>query len=560
MSGAGEMMGVELPAELIHMAFQDLEEGLIHCDLDGRITAMDRLAEKILELRAVDLAEAGGHVGETGILRREDLEPVASGLKILNAPAVIRRNGERSRRILISAFPLTGEDGEVTGMLLALKPAPPVDPSSGIWKQWSAAILEQVSHDLQEGVGFVDLEGRFHFCSRALCDIVGLEPEMLLNRLLPSCIKPLGRPLLFLEALETTVKQGSWESDMEIEAGGFKKNVHATTKLVKDDMGQEAGISLVVKDVTDSVRYEGEVEEARHELSIIHGMLGNATDYYDMAGTMAGTLNDILRALRSEAGAVFMWDRELGGLRLHAGSGLTYRGSVRLEKEAGQGGALFQVFQENRPWLVHDTSALPIALEITGKRGRLRSLLAAPVRSGLASLGVIVVGHKQAEAFTQRQVETLLSMVSRVGLVFELARTFNSLQEKVEELGAARDLNRLLLTRLPGMVFQTDGEGRVIDVNRLAVDLLGTGEDDLIGRPFARIIRARDRGDWRQLAGETGAGESFQLDACLLDEGKSELAVKLTCYATGSPPDSWEGLLIVATPFPKGSKRAPSVS
>ncbi len=533
-------MDVDFPAELI--------QGLIHCDLDGRITAIDRLAGDILGLQGVDPAAVGGNLGETGILRREDLKPVAAGLKILDAPAVVRRKGGQDRKILISAFPLTDKGGEVTGMLLALKPAPHQEPLPGSWKQWSETILEQVCRDLHEGVGFIDLEGRFHFCNQALCDIVGLEPGKLINRLLASCVKPVGRPLLFLEALEATIKQGSWEGDLEIEAGGYKKTVLAVTTLVKDEAGEDAGISLVFKDVTDRKRFEEEIEEARHELSIIHGMLGNSSDYYDLAGTMANTLNDILRALRSEAGAVLLWDRARGSLRLQATSGLTYRGTVCLEEEAGRDRALFQVFQENRPWLVADTAALPAALEIAGKRGKLRSLLAAPVRSGMAALGVIVVGHKQAGAFTPHHVETLSSMASRVGLVFELARTFNSLQETVEELGAARDLNRFLLSHLPDMVFQVDGEGRMVSVNRAATELLGIGEDDLIGRPFARLIGTRDRGAWRRLAGEAGAGESFRLEAHLLDGDKNELVVELTGHAAGPPLVGAEGLLVMATP------------
>lgn len=538
---------MDLSSELIRMVFQDLEEGLIRCDLEGRIVDINRGAEAILGL---DNATMGGEsFAEAGILRREDLKPVAAGLKILNAPAVIRRSGGPERKILISAFPITGEGGEVEGMLLSLKPvSPEAGPAGESWKKWGTTFLEQFTRDLKEGVGFTDLEGRFLFANRTLGEIIGLETEGLRGRFLPSCVKPVGRPLLFLEVLESTIRQGHWEGELEIEVGGERKTILANTALVREEEGDEAGISLVVRDVSAFKRLREETEEYRHELSIVHGMLKYTSDYYDLAGTVTETLNHILHALHSEAGAVLVWDREGARLRIQSATGFTYRGTVRLEEETHKGRHLFRVFKDNQPWLVEDATTLKSKLEVEGKRGRLLSLLAAPVQSGAVTLGVVVVGHKQAGAYTLRHAETLTSMASRMGVVFELARTVNSLQEKVEELGVEREFGRSLLESMPSMVFLLDGEGRLATANRRAAELLGQSEDDWKGKPFARLICTRDRGLWRRLAGEVAEGKTFRLAAHMLDGDKGEVPVKISGRLMGSRVTGRNGLLVIATP------------
>ncbi len=538
---------MDFSSELIRMVFQDLEEGLIRCDLEGRIIDINRGAEAILGLD--NAAMGGGNFAEAGILRREDLKPVAAGLKILNAPAVIRRSGGRERKILISAFPITGEGGEVEGMLLALKP---VLSETGIagesWKKQGTTFLEQFTSNLNEGAGFTDLEGRFLFANRALGEIVGLDTEGLRGKFLPSCVKPVGRPLLFLEVLESTIRQDHWEGELEIEAGGEKKTILVNTALVRRKDGDELGISLVVRDISDLKRMKEETEECRHELSIIHGMLRYTSDYYDLAGTVMDTLNHILHALHSEAGAVLVWEREEARLRVQSATGFTYRGTVRLEEEAHKGRHLFRVFKDNQPWLVEDATTLKSRLEVEGKRGRLLSLLAAPVQSGAVTLGVVVVGHKQAGAYTLQHAETLTSMASRMGVVFELARTVNSLQEKVEELGVEREIGRCLAECMPGMVFLLDREGRLTSANRRAAELLGQRKDDWQGKPFARLICTRDRGAWRRLADEVAEGETLRLAAHMLDRDNSEVSVKLSGRLVGSRITGRSGLLVIATP------------
>jgi PAS domain S-box-containing protein len=539
--------GLDLSSELIRMVFQDLEEGLIRCDLEGHIMDINRGAEAILGLDNATLD--GENFAEAGILRREDLKPVAAGLKILNAPAVIRRSGSRERKILISAFPITGDSGEVEGMLLALKPVLPETGSAGeSWRKWGTTFLEQITRNLNEGAGFTDLEGRFLFANRALSEIVGLEAEELRGRFLPSCVKPVGRPLLFLEVLESTIRQERWGGELEIEVGGEKKTIQVNTSLVKEEEGDELGISLVVRDISALKRLEEETEEYRHELSIVHGMLKYTSDYYDLAGTVSDTLNHILHALHSEAGALLVWDREEGRLRLQAATGFTYRGIVRLEEEAHKGRHLFRAFKDNQPWLVEDATTLRSKLEVDGKRGRLLSLLAAPVQSGAVTLGVVVVGHKQAGAFTLQHAETLTSMASRMGVVFELARTVNSLQEKVEELGIEKELGRSLLECMPNMVFLLDGEGKLTSANRSALEMLGQNEEDWKGKPFTRLICTRDRGAWRRLAGEAEEGETFRLEAHMFDGDNNEMAVELSGRLTGSRTTGRNGLLVIATP------------
>ncbi len=543
-------MGLEIPAELVRTVLQDLEEGLIYCDLEGRVLDINRGAELILGLDPAGGRVSGESLRKAGILRREDLKPVAAGLKILNAPAVVRHPGGRERKMLISAFPVTGEGGGVEGMLLSIKPALPRPDSSGEgWMAWISAYLAQITDNLREGVGYTDMEGRILFANPAFEGIVGISASELKDRPLPSCVKPVGRPLLFLEVLESTTRQEHWEGELEITVGGERKSLLITSALVREPGGKPSGVSLIMRDITARKRLEEEMEESRRELGVIYGMLRVTSDLYDLEGSMSETLNHILFAMHAEAGAVLVWDRAETGLRVRSAAGFTYRGAHALEEEGERGRPLFKVFEENQPWLVEDAAAGRGGPVAEGKRGRLRSLLAAPIQSGRATLGVIVLAHKDPGIFSLRQAERLTSMASRMGVIYEMARTVNSLQEKVEELGLEREFNQAMLECVPAMVFLMDGEGRVASANRRARETLGYPEERLEGRAFARLVCTRDRGEWRHYAGKAAEGEAGALEARLLDGGGNEVRVEIRCSPVGSPATGGEGLLVVAMPL-----------
>ncbi len=536
---------MDIPAELVRTVLEGLEEGLIRCDLEGRVLDINRGAALLLGLEAAGGEVSAERLREAGILRREDLEPVAAGLQVLNAPAVVRRPDGRKSRMLFSAFPLSGEGGVVEGMLLTIKPAlPRPDSSEEGWLAWVSAYLEQITGSLREGVVYADLEGRMAFANPAFREMAGLSGDEVEGRPLSSCIRPVGRPLLFLEALEATARQGHWEGELEVSATGERKTLLLTSALVRGPAGSPSGISLIVRDITARKRLEEEMEESRRELGVIYGMLRVSSDLYDLDGAISETVNQVLSAMRAEAGAVLMWDRAEAALRVRSAAGLTYRGTRSLEELGQREGPLFRVFKENEPWLVEDAAAGRGGPLAEGKRGRLRSLLAAPIQAGRATVGAFVLGHKEPGAFSLHQAERLAFMASRMGMIYEMARAVNSLQETVEELGWEREFSRAVLELVPAMVFRLDGEGRIASANRRAREVLGLAEEDLRGRPFARLVCARDRGEWRRLAG----GEAGPLELCLLGGGGGEVRAELRCGPLGAPADG-EGLLVVAVPL-----------
>ena len=168
-------------------------------------------------------------------------------------------------------------------------------------------------------------------------------------------------------------------------------------------------------------------------------------------------------------------------------------------------------------------------LEVEGKRGRLLSLLAAPVQSGAVTLGVVVVGHKQAGAFTLQHAETLTSMASRAWGWSSNWPDGQLTAEKVEELGVEEG-DRPLPGRMHARhgISARRGEGRLASTNRRAAEMIGQCEDDWQGKPFARLICTWDRGAWRRLADEVAEGETLRLAAHMLDRDNSEVAVKLS--------------------------------
>jgi PAS domain S-box-containing protein len=208
------------------------------------------------------------------------------------------------------------------------------------------------------------------------------------------------------------------------------------------DEGGRRVFSGFVRDVSDRVRHERELEAARaagdralRELTT----LGRITDVALAQTTYDEMLRALLRRLREELGAdeasVLLLDRESGELAVHASDGLSRDMDQGVRVPLGRGVA-GRVAETGEPLVIEDLSRVEVVSPAL--RHGIVSLAAVPVRSGGEVIGVLHVGCGARRRFTDAEVRLLEVVAERMAGVFARTRLYEAERRARAEAEAAR--------------------------------------------------------------------------------------------------------------------------
>lgn len=462
----------------------NMEEGLVI--LDRELNALDA-NRAALDLLGLESPEEVQEDMET-LIEPQIRELVLSGVEVLNAP-LVRDLPDRGREnLLLSFLPCKGEGKtEIRGVFLLVKPGilyslPPVES----WLEWGRGYLNQVTSNLHEAICYLDREGRIVYANRTFEEIAGRSFNDMAGKTLPSVLKPVSRPLFLMEILEKTLREGSWQGELEIECGSEVRSLLATAAQVRGEDGKDLGIAIMARDITERKALEREMRWRNRELSMVYDLLQLTAGYHDMEDTLRESLSRILSIIRAEAGAIYLRDRESGDFRLAAYQGLTYRSAKELASNPAERRQVEAVMSSSEGVIMNEKrSGGPL---LSGRRGSMQSVAAAPIPLRDRQAGVLMVGHKSSSRFKQADLSVLLSLASQIGVIFELTGLLEELRGKLEELGRERDFSRALVDTMPSALALLDERGRFTFVNRRFSEILGYELDDIEGKAFSILL------------------------------------------------------------------------
>ncbi len=148
----------------------------------------------------------------------------------------------------------------------------------------------------------------------------------------------------------------------------------------------------------------------------------------------------------------------------------------------------------------------PASLALASERSALVALLfAAVAATGLVALGAVVAGRRTvdpvrrltvaAERLSAGDLDARGDVVRSRDEVGVLARTFDTMTGSLSRLtgdlrSSAARLETVLASMSDGLL-ATDADGTVTSVNRAALEMLGAGAGDVVGRPLAEVADVR---------------------------------------------------------------------
>jgi diguanylate cyclase (GGDEF)-like protein/PAS domain S-box-containing protein len=204
-------------------------------------------------------------------------------------------------------------------------------------------------------------------------------------------------------------------------------------------------------------------EAALRELAVAAGGVLEPSELARLAVERAVSLIGFDRA------ALYWWDRESGQLVSLAASGPA--GSKRLRPGQGAAGA---AFERAAPVLVQDYQDWGLATAWARRHG-FQSAMAVPLMVNDSAVGAVSGYCRSKRNFSDEDVSLLSLLAAQVGPAVEAARLHAGLARSEERL-------RSLYETVSCGFIVYDAEGRVVDANRAAEEMIGLRLEQMRGR------------------------------------------------------------------------------
>ncbi|HPC02574.1 MAG TPA: GAF domain-containing protein [Syntrophales bacterium] len=165
----------------------------------------------------------------------------------------------------------------------------------------------------------------------------------------------------------------------------------------------------------------------------------------------------------------------------HRGCGAVKKKGFRLEMGTGVAG---YVAEMGMPLLINE---IRDDARETGFLEGLRSELAVPLITKNRTMGVLLVGSYQAQAFHREDMEILMILADRTATLIENARLY-------EEIVTGRQFAENILESSPSGIITVHSNGRIRSINREAERIFGLSRPSVLGREATSVLSAEMNG------------------------------------------------------------------
>jgi PAS domain S-box-containing protein len=274
-------------------------------------------------------------------------------------------------------------------------------------------------------------------------------------------------------------------------------------------------------------RHEARLAATHEEQAALHQLAERLQHAASLAEIYEAALDAILRALRCQRASILLFDRS-GTTRFVAWRGLSpeYRRAVEGHSPWGPD------TREPQPICLSDVagSDLPRSLKHVVQAEGIAALAFIPLWENGRLLGKFMVYYDAPHAFPDAETDLGLTIARQLGFGVERMRAEQALRESETRKSA------ILQSALDGIITM-DEEGRIVDFNPAAEQLLGHRRDQVLGAAVAETIipeRFRDahrRGLDRFLRTGKGFAVGNRLEVAALRRDGSEFQAELAVSA-----------------------------
>ncbi|NSW53459.1 MAG: GAF domain-containing protein [Anaerolineae bacterium] len=218
---------------------------------------------------------------------------------------------------------------------------------------------------------------------------------------------------------------------MHIAFTDHRNKLTRTERETLTTMAEIAGISLHRTQITETL--EQRVAERTRSLQALYNLRQVAGELLELPEMLRRALTEVLNAVQTDAGAVYMAETNARGERrlvLHVSSGIPQPVIDSLHQLEYKN----QIYWED--WILHDPLIIQVP-DLTQRaqvpravlESNLRHFIALPMRFKNRMIGVLAIFSHRAEAFTTEDINLLENAANQVADAIETARLRRQAQE-----------------------------------------------------------------------------------------------------------------------------------
>lgn len=296
-------------------------------------------------------------------------------------------------------------------------------------------LMRAIDESLAEGVYAVDCNGNLIFLNRAAERALGWTEKELLGKNMHEVIhykRPDGRPFPveecpLLEVLRTGEVRASDEDHFVRRDGTTFPVAYTSSPIIAD--GKIAGAVVAFRDVTETKRIERELREQKETLETVSRVGQTLVADLDLPRIIQNVTSAAAEAVGARS-AVFTYE-----FTDERGAPQSFRATVGFSPEEAQKIADLRatgLFKQNEAKVVRlgDARRSSLFKDATASSMieslRLVSLIIAPIGSRAGQVnGALVLGHPQANRFTERDERVAAGLAAQAAIAIDNARIFD---------------------------------------------------------------------------------------------------------------------------------------
>jgi PAS domain S-box-containing protein len=272
-------------------------------------------------------------------------------------------------------------------------------------------------------------------------------------------------------------------------------------------------------------RMQRVIEERLYDLSTLLDTSRAVVSTLDSRAVLDRILEQTGRLTGSDRCSIIALDRSTHTFRVRASRGLSraYIDRLRIDPSQPDSPAM-RAIRTGEPIQVSDTET---DASFSNYRRRAhaegyRALLAVPLLAQHAPPAALMVYHRQAHVFTEREIRLVWSFANHAAMAIENAALFARSDEQLHE--ETRRLEALIQSLADGLVLEGP-TGHVLYANRRLADLTGLTQDDL-----TRLTGAEVRARLVEAAEDPQAARA-SVEAALLDHSPQQILLSQAHHA-----------------------------
>lgn len=250
---------------------------------------------------------------------------------------------------------------------------------------------------------------------------------------------------------------------------GDMKVISWNSRSLLNEQGMVYGAITFGYDITDRKRAEEALRKAHNEISALYNVASVASSSLDLDTILERSLDRVLATMKSDKGAVHLWDEEGKTLHLAAQQGIPPDVMAQIDPVTPGGGPVGWVFESGKPLMTPSIAIDPRAPQTVGTSA-VHTYVGVPMRAKGKVLGVFSVFGKAEHQFDVEEMTLLASIADQVGVAVEHARLYQQAEQLAvmeERERLARDLHDSVTQSLYSLTLFAEAGRRLIKAGDL---------------------------------------------------------------------------------------------